>query len=755
MVKLKTSSTRSNRFALFNVHRVNCRVIDKSLKRKYLLSFVKWGQVSPSASSPKQKGQVSALRQRPWRFRGSGERFRVTRFFVWGRSKRSFRVRFRLAVLPSSDLGFQQLQEQFVHWDFAVLLDAVEVLHGLGGGLAEQGEGHEQLARPAGVLLVLGGLVVLQGLVEHILELLHCVHVFDGSPLCLGVGGGLLVEDVARSKLKSKMLTLSSKDSERYTTRRIKISIHALCSRLIWSAKDSVEKPEDNSEAEEKQEIYQEGQDQLLSLSSLPTLHPFLLTRVLLLLLILLSLLCPGLFSGERQALSPPDTASMDQCWPSLLHHSNTHTNCRYGLKSPAFSVVLERCFSSDLLPKAKQTSLLIDDNTRVNKEGQRVTSSLLQLQGRLSQTNPSHSAVSVAHKKGQEEARGRVRVLYLLLTNEPSSHKEWAREERREGVRKGEEKESGGEEIMPTFRHFMKRQAWHDLRLLLVISHSLVAGQLYSMLPLSSLLLFTNGPFDKFILQTGTKREMERSPPPTFYREDTEAVKGWLDRTSSQSERSDLIKQGQGKGEGFGLDWGAVVFGKCSCRLLWQVGLDHKPMKGEKRPLCGERPQPGRLDEQRLLVTLSHGVICIKAKQRRLLPYSAYHHGVGEEAVVRRVLMVLGGCECGGAKSDSGWRDKTTRDGERVKTEEMLRTEEKKGRRRRLRGRTRIQMMEGDFLRNQQEGGYRVLGSMRTRKRNKEEGRERGEEGVLGKLTKLMCRQSASLPQRKQRDLL
>lgn len=36
----------------------------------------------------------------------------------------------------------------------------------------------------------------------------------------------------------------------------------------------------------------------------------------------------------------------------------------------------------------------------------------------------------------------------------------------------------------MPTLRHFMKRQAWHDLRLLLVISHSFVAGQLYSMFP-------------------------------------------------------------------------------------------------------------------------------------------------------------------------------------------------------------------------------------------------------------------------------
>lgn len=36
----------------------------------------------------------------------------------------------------------------------------------------------------------------------------------------------------------------------------------------------------------------------------------------------------------------------------------------------------------------------------------------------------------------------------------------------------------------MPTLRHFMKRHAWHDLRLRLVISHSLVAGQLYSIFP-------------------------------------------------------------------------------------------------------------------------------------------------------------------------------------------------------------------------------------------------------------------------------
>lgn len=31
--------------------------------------------------------------------------------------------------------------------------------------------------------------------------------------------------------------------------------------------------------------------------------------------------------------------------------------------------------------------------------------------------------------------------MLYLLLTNEPSNHKEWAREERREGMKRGEER--------------------------------------------------------------------------------------------------------------------------------------------------------------------------------------------------------------------------------------------------------------------------------------------------------------------------
>lgn len=83
-----------------------------------------------------------------------------------------------------SDLGLQQLQEEFVHRDFAVLLDAVEVLHGLGRRLPEQGQGHEQLAGPARVLAVLAGLVVLQGLVQHVLELLNGLHVLYMHGVC-------------------------------------------------------------------------------------------------------------------------------------------------------------------------------------------------------------------------------------------------------------------------------------------------------------------------------------------------------------------------------------------------------------------------------------------------------------------------------------------------------------------------------------------------------------------------------------------
>ena len=80
---------------------------------------------------------------------------------------------------------------------------------------------------------------------------------------------------------------------------------------------------------------WRQGQKRLSFLTLPPSTQ---LTRGLLLLLLFLSPLCPGLFSWERQALSPPDTTSMDQCWSSLLlRRSNTHTNCCYGLKTPAF----------------------------------------------------------------------------------------------------------------------------------------------------------------------------------------------------------------------------------------------------------------------------------------------------------------------------------------------------------------------------------------------------------------------------------
>lgn len=84
----------------------------------------------------------------------------------------------------SSHLGFQKLQEEFVHGNFAVLLDAVEVLHSLGGDLTEKRERHEQLPCPTGILLVLRSLVVLQGLVEHVLELLHRIHIFNVHGVC-------------------------------------------------------------------------------------------------------------------------------------------------------------------------------------------------------------------------------------------------------------------------------------------------------------------------------------------------------------------------------------------------------------------------------------------------------------------------------------------------------------------------------------------------------------------------------------------
>lgn len=51
------------------------------------------------------------------------------------------------------------------------------------------------------------------------------------------------------------------------------------------------------------------------------------------------------------------------------------------------------------------------------------------------------------------------MRVLYLLLTNEPSNHKEWAREERREGMKRGEErKRVRGEEVQGSEKKMVER---------------------------------------------------------------------------------------------------------------------------------------------------------------------------------------------------------------------------------------------------------------------------------------------------------
>lgn len=78
-----------------------------------------------------------------------------------------------------SGFGLQEFEEQFVHGHAAVLLDAAEVLDGAGGRLAEEGEGHDQFAGPAGVLRVVGGLVVLQGPVEDVLESLNRLRVLN------------------------------------------------------------------------------------------------------------------------------------------------------------------------------------------------------------------------------------------------------------------------------------------------------------------------------------------------------------------------------------------------------------------------------------------------------------------------------------------------------------------------------------------------------------------------------------------------
>lgn len=60
-----------------------------------------------------------------------------------------------------SGFGLQKFKEQFVHRHAAVLFDAAEVLDGAGGCLAEERQGHDQLAGSPRVVRVVGDLIVL------------------------------------------------------------------------------------------------------------------------------------------------------------------------------------------------------------------------------------------------------------------------------------------------------------------------------------------------------------------------------------------------------------------------------------------------------------------------------------------------------------------------------------------------------------------------------------------------------------------
>lgn len=63
-----------------------------------------------------------------------------------------------------------------MHGHVALQVEPAEGVHGTVGSLPEQGQGHEQFACPVKLCWVLGALVLLQGLMESILEPLHCLH---------------------------------------------------------------------------------------------------------------------------------------------------------------------------------------------------------------------------------------------------------------------------------------------------------------------------------------------------------------------------------------------------------------------------------------------------------------------------------------------------------------------------------------------------------------------------------------------------
>lgn len=66
-----------------------------------------------------------------------------------------------------------------MHGHATIPFNAAEVLHGSGGRLPQQRKAHDQLAGPPRVLRVAGRLVVLQGPLEDVLEVLDRLRVFD------------------------------------------------------------------------------------------------------------------------------------------------------------------------------------------------------------------------------------------------------------------------------------------------------------------------------------------------------------------------------------------------------------------------------------------------------------------------------------------------------------------------------------------------------------------------------------------------
>ncbi|KAL0165132.1 hypothetical protein M9458_040885, partial [Cirrhinus mrigala] len=74
-------------------------------------------------------------------------------------------------------IGLQQFEEEFVHGDASVLLDAAEVPHGFGRGLAEERKGHNEFPRPSRVFPVMDTLIIQKSFMERVLQTLNGLHV--------------------------------------------------------------------------------------------------------------------------------------------------------------------------------------------------------------------------------------------------------------------------------------------------------------------------------------------------------------------------------------------------------------------------------------------------------------------------------------------------------------------------------------------------------------------------------------------------